>query len=116
MTKLSDIPDNSALQWSGTRYGLFPTFPEEVEKIINEGESAVPVLLDALNSPQLFVTAHVILTRITGVRHETFPSWNGLEVHIPATGDVEIDVEQRHRLAERWRMYYGTKPRPASLF
>jgi hypothetical protein len=115
MTQLSDIPDNAAVQWGGTRFGLFPTLSEDAERIMDEGPAAVPILMDAVTLPHIFITAHVLLTKITGVRHETFPSWNGLDVNIHATGDVEIDAEQRHRLAKRWRLYFQTEPRPASL-
>lgn len=115
MTELSDIPDNDAVQWAGTRFGLFPTLSENAERMIKEGQAAVPVLLDALIISHLFVTAHVLLTKITDVRYETFPSWNGLEVDIRAPGDVIIDAGQRHRLAKRWQLYCRSEPKPESL-
>ena len=115
MTKLSDIPDNDAVQWAGTRFGLVPTLSEDAERMIKEGQTAVPVLLDALIISHLFVIAHVLLTKITAVRYETFPSWNGLKVDILASGDVVIDAEQRHRLAKRWQLYCRAEPKPESL-
>jgi hypothetical protein len=115
MLEASRIPNNSAVHWDGTRFGLVPTLSTEAETIVAAGQSAVPALLDALTDPNSFVTAHVLLTRITRVQHETFPSWNGLKVDLRATNEVEIDPEQRHRLADQWKRYFQTTPRPTTL-
>jgi hypothetical protein len=109
------LPGNDAVRWSGTRFGLIPTLPEESEAIAAKGQSAVPALLDALTDPVRFVTAHVLLTRVTGIQHETFPRWNGLEVDLQPSGAVIIDPDQRLELARRWASYFRMAPRPDTL-
>lgn len=104
------LPDNNAVQWDATRFGLLPILSESAEELVQAGEVFIPALLDALLDPQRFVVAHVVLTRITGVRYETFPTWNGLGVELRADGTVNIDAEQRHLLHRRWRSYFQMKP------
>lgn len=104
------LPDNSAIQWDATHFGLLPLLSETAEELERAGETLIPTLLDALREPQRFVVAHVLLTRITGVRYETFPTWNGLSVELQADGKAYIDAEQRHELHRRWQLYLQTKP------
>lgn len=111
----STIPENSAIRWDATRFGLLPLLSENVEALEREGEVFIPALLDALLDPQRFVVAHVLLTRMTGVHYETFPTWNGLHVELRADGEVVIDPDQRRRLHQRWRKYFHTEPRPDML-
>jgi hypothetical protein len=115
MAELSDIPNNVAVRWDGTRFGYLPTLSEEAESIVKEGQAVVPILLDAIADPHRFVTAHVLLTKLTGVQYDTFPSWNGLEVNLQANGAVSINPDQRHGLARRWELYFHTEPRPNML-
>jgi hypothetical protein len=115
MARLSDIPNNDAVHWDGTRFGLLPTLPEEAEYIAREGQVVVPILLDAMTDPHLFVAAHVLLTRITGVQHGTFPAWNGLTVDLRGEAEVSIDPDQMPNLARRWKLYFQTEPRPSLL-
>jgi hypothetical protein len=115
MVELSEIPNNDAVRWDGTRFGLLPTLLEKTESIIKEGQTVVPTLLDAIADPHRFVTAHVLLTKIAGVQYETFPSWNGLEVGLQAKGEVSINSDQRFDLARRWERWYQSKPRPKIL-
>jgi|KBSMisStandDraft_5_1062788.scaffolds.fasta_scaffold2285425_1 hypothetical protein len=114
MTEVSDL-NNDAVRWSGTRFGLLPTLSQEAEAIVSEGEAVVPTLLNALADADRFVSAHVLLTKISGVEYETFPSWNGLEVDIAADGTVTIDSEQRFELARRWERWFHADPRPKKL-
>jgi len=111
----TDIPTNDAIQWHGTRYGLMPSLSEEAERIVRQGEVAIPALMHALRDPDRFVTAHVLLTRITGVQHESFPSWNGLEISLESNGEVEFAADQRERLARRWQRWYSVEPPPDAL-
>lgn len=114
MAAVSDIPTNEAVRWNGTRFGLLPAL-EKVDDIIRQGQDSVPRLLDAMQEADRFVSAHVLLTRITGVEHDTFPLWNGLEVDLRPDGTVHINPDQRHGLARRWRSFFGAHPRPARL-
>ena len=115
MVKLSDIPNNNSVRWDGTRFGILPILSDDAEKIMNTGKAAVPALLHALDNPHLFVTAHVLLTKISALQYETFPSWNGLSVDIEADGSVNIPSDQRFVLESRWRKWYQASPRPQKL-
>ena len=115
MTSPADIPANDAVRWNGNRFGLLPTLSEEAERAALAGEEVIPALLHALSDPERFVTAHVLLTDISRVSHETFPTWNGLEVSLRPDGETEIQSGQRRRLARRWQRWFGEEPRPDSL-
>ncbi|KQR12285.1 hypothetical protein ASF78_14185 [Cellulomonas sp. Leaf334] len=92
--------------WEGTDLGLFPRLPAEEEGLAVElSEDDIPVLVDALDSAETFVTAHVLLTRLAGGPGETFPDWNGLTVEIAADGSTWVDPAQRPAIAERWRRW-----------
>jgi len=108
----SDIPTNDAVRWQGTRFGLIAELSDEARGLLTRGESILQLLLEGLSDPRRFVTAHVVLTRITGVPYETFPAWNGLEVTVEANGDVTIDSSQREQLELQWRRYFQDRPRP----
>lgn len=102
--------------WDGTDAGLMPELIGYVPDTIHQlDEATVRYLIDILSRADLFVAAHVILTRLSGVVHETFPEWNGLKVNIAADGSVTIDPEQRYELAKRWKRYFETEPRPNML-
>jgi hypothetical protein len=90
--------------WDGTDLGLMPRLSDDDERLARQLDKGdIPALLDALDRQETFVKAHVLLTRLTGVEHETFPTWNELAVDIRADGSVQIDPSQRPGLAERWR-------------
>jgi hypothetical protein len=92
--------------WGGTDLGLLPQLSDEDEHLARElEETDIPALLGALERQETFVKAHVLMTRLTGVEHETFPTWNGLAVDIRADGSVRIDPSQRPVIAERWRQW-----------
>ena len=113
---MSDIDQlgNADVQWSGTTLGLVPTVSAQALRILDEGEAAIPALLDALGDEQRFVLAHVLLTRLSGMPHETVP-WNGLEVDIAPGGAVHVDPAQRPALEGRWRRWSSSTPRPHEL-
>ncbi len=115
MASSIEIVGNDAVHWDGVRFGLSPTLSDKAERLVVRGEVNVPALLDCLTDPQRFVTAHVVLTRISDLAYETFPTWNGLNVDLRASGEVLIDQRQRHALALRWKRFYRTSPRPSSL-
>jgi hypothetical protein len=107
-----DIPTNDAVKWQGNRFGLSPELADEAARLLTRGESILPSLLESLSDPRRFVTAHVLLTRITELPYETFPTWNGLQVTIEANGDVTIDSTQRERLLAQWRRHFQDRPHP----
>lgn len=112
------LPTNDAVEWTGQRYGLQPYLdaasdlgsarPAEVEAL-------APRLVEALADPDRFVVAHVLLTRLSGVPHATFPDWNGLAVELAADGSSHVDPAQREVLARRWRAWLEADPHPQQL-
>jgi hypothetical protein len=96
--------------WAGTDLGLIPQMSDDDERLASElDDSDIPALLDALDRQETFVKAHVLMTRLTGVEHETFPTWNGLAVDIRADGSAHIDPSQRPVMAERWRRWQSQR-------
>jgi hypothetical protein len=109
------LPTNGSISWAGTRYGLRPVLADPTGSLKQIGQEAIPDLLDALADSDRFVVVHVLLTRISGVRYETFPAWNGLEVQLEPDGAVRVDADQRSVLASRWRHWCSSEPRPSTL-
>ena len=111
----SPIPDNTAVSWDGTTFGWLPTLSSDAESRVLEGHAAVAGLLSAMSDADRFVTAHVLLTKVTGMRHESFPTWNGLKLDMRADNTLIIEPAQRDELAQRWQKYFQTTPRPPTL-
>ena len=105
-----------AVEWEGNEAGYQP-FLSARDQRAAEGLDAhdAAALVDALADREHFVKAHVGLTLLSHVEHESFPTWNGLELELPAGGGVAIAAEQRERLADRWRRWLGGDPRPDRL-
>jgi hypothetical protein len=102
------------VRWTGTYVGLEPT-TTGADEVAARGADAVPDLLAALDDPETFVAAHVLLTRASGVRYESLPTWNGLAVELQPDGAAVVDPAQRLGLAERWRRWSSGEPRPERL-
>jgi len=61
--------NNDDIGWSGTYYGLWADVRgAEAKKLLEIGPAARPYLLEALDDPEKFVVAHVLLTLISGQR------------------------------------------------
>jgi hypothetical protein len=106
---------NDDVHGEGTLLGLAPALTGEARRLLERGEGVLPVLIEALSDPGRFVAAHVALTEISGVEHDTFPAWNGLAVALQTGGSVSIDPAQQPLLIERWRRWHQTRPHPAAL-
>lgn len=105
-----------AVVWEGTESGLQPVLTAAGEQAARRMDvEDAPVLLDALEDVSRFVAAHIALTRLTGVRYETCPSWNGLAVKIDVAGTATVDPGQRFALARRWRQWDASDPLPQRL-
>jgi hypothetical protein len=109
------LPTNDRVSWAGTRYGLLPVLADPTCSLEQVGQESLPDLLGALADPERFVVAHILLTRISGVRYETFPTWNGLEVRLEPDGAARVDADQRSVLAARWQHWSSSEPRPGTL-
>ena len=105
---------NADVRWDGTALGLMPILSESARSFLDEGDTAIPDLIDALGDESRFAIAHVLLTLISGVRHETAP-WNGLQVDLEADAVAHIDPAQRPELQLRWRRWSEATPRPDEL-
>jgi hypothetical protein len=112
------LPTNDTIEWTGQRYGLKPYLeqpagPETASA--DEVAAVAPPLIEALGDPDRFVVAHVLLTRLSRVSHETFPGWNGLAVELAVDGSSRVDPAQRETLARRWQEWLATEPHPSQL-
>jgi hypothetical protein len=106
---------NDDVTWDANALGLAPrVMSESARHLLDQGEAAIPALLDALDDPTKFVLSHVLLTLATGVRYDLNP-WNGLDVDMRADGSARIDPSQQTVLARRWRRWFASSPRPAQL-
>jgi hypothetical protein len=95
---------NSDIRWDGTFSGLFPVVEGEVAKqLFSFGSYPTPALIAALDDPEKFVAAHVLLTLIHYKQFSTSASqWNGLTVELHANGDVVIDPGQIPTIKAMW--------------
>ncbi len=112
------LPTNDAIEWTGQRYGLKPYLdhPAGLETAsADEVAAMAPTLIEALDDPDRFTVAHVLLTRLSRVTHETFPGWNGLTVELAVDGTARVDPTQRAALARRWRDWLKADPHPSEL-
>lgn len=116
MSQLIECISNADVVWEADFAGLAPTVTGgEARRILEADESPIADLLPALSDPEKFVAAHVLLTRLTRVDYESFPTWNGLAVDIAADGTATIPSGQCHTLARRWHRWHQTTPRPNQL-
>lgn len=108
---------NDQVEWDGNPVGYAAFLRGDAPRQIQEqGEAAVPALIEALDDPDRFVVAHVLLTDLTSVRYRAFPDWNGLVIEgLGRRQPVSIDPKQRFTLARRWRQWAATQPRPKML-
>jgi hypothetical protein len=110
-----DCLSNDDIHWDGTAIGLVPTLAgDKARQCLAIGNDVIPLLIGALGDETRFVAAHVLLTLLSGVEHQTVP-WNGLNVELFPNGGLRIDPRQRFELARRWREWEQTKPPPRSL-
>ena len=110
LRRLIDSLSNEDVTWDGTAIGLVPELTTGAGRaVIEHGDAAVPVLMEALDDPSRFVVAHVLLAMITGTAHPSLPTWNGLAVDIAADGTTRIDPAQRPAIVEHWRRWQDTR-------
>lgn len=95
---------NSDIEWDGTFVGLWPHVKGEAAKrLLALGERASPALRAALDDPEKFATAHVLLTHLEMNKYEVSVShWNGLKVDIHADGTVDLYPEQMPEIKAMW--------------
>ena len=97
--------NNDDIGWSGTYSGLWADVRgAEANKVLEIGPAARPHLLEALDDPEKFVVAHVLLTLISGQQFSVSgEEWNHLRVELNHDGTVSIDPRQQHEIVTLWR-------------
>lgn len=106
---------NADVTWAATYDGFVPHLSERATTAFRRDEETISTLLGLLTDPDKFVVAHVGLTQIAGLEYSTFPTWNGLSIHLEPNGHATINPEQRHELSRRWQSWYASSPRPRVL-
>jgi hypothetical protein len=96
-------PTNADVSWDGTPLGLDPRLSENAERVLLKGDAAIPMLKQALESPESVVAALVLLTKIRGEPYQVSAShWNGLWVRLFPSGKVEYDPQNLNDIRMRW--------------
>jgi hypothetical protein len=106
---------NADVTWDATYDGFVPRVSEQAVAAFRADEETISTLLAYLPDPDKFVLAHVGLTQIAGLDYSTFPTWNGLSVHLGPDGRAIINPEQRLTLAKRWQSWHASSQRPRAL-
>lgn len=107
----NDLPLNSDFHWTASYDGYAPYLTSLatealVERLLSEPPDLDDALLRALDDPDRFVAAHLLLTWRSRVEFETFPCWNGLVIGpLSDGGRFAIDAVQSARLADGWRRW-----------
>jgi len=104
--KLCGNISNKGIEWVGDFIGMRPTIVGANEQLVEVTSVNVePYLLLALDDPNRWIAAHVLLT----ARHPEFGTrfdtshWNGLEVRVRGDGPPRIDPKQQDAIREFWR-------------
>lgn len=96
---------NSDVEWDGNYFGLKPTISGSSAKYLaDNAKIARKYLLNALDDPEQFAVAHVLLTELQeGASYSVSAThWNGLRVTLHADGRVQLFPEDRSALKEFW--------------
>ena len=116
MSKVDELLVGIEFDWEGTETGYTPILVKgNLDEILECKENTFDDLIMYLSDDKLFISAHILLTWVTGIEYEAFPLWNGLKVELSANGTVSINSAQRYDLGERWKKWYQTKRRPKLL-
>ena len=100
---------NSDITWGGSYGGFTPRTTGDTARAIRQrGISATPLLVEALDDPQRFAAAHVVLTEMHfwGRSFHSTP-WNGLRVTLYGDGTVDLHSEQMPSIKEFWDRELG---------
>ena len=100
---------NDEVRWDGTWAGLVPhTEGRNGKSLLELGERAIPALVAALDDPEKFAAAHVLLTLIRKRPYSTSGShWNRLRVSIRSDGAADLHPEQIPEIKAFWETTLG---------
>src|SRR5262245_20170495 len=101
---------NKEVKVDGTYVGLIVgVTPRNSQRIKWAGRRAHRHLIRALQDPNRFAAAHVVLTNMhSGGLNISSTRWNGLYLTLRADGSVDFHPEQMEDLASHWETYLAT--------
>ena len=97
--------DNHDVRWDGALVGLLPELNRRRSGLVEKhyARDVSGQLLKALDDPERFVAAHVLLGRLNRTKVRTSGAeYDGLRVVLYFDGKTVIDAEQRTGLKKRW--------------
>jgi hypothetical protein len=96
---------NGEIQWNGTFAGLVPSVEgPHARALVARGEPAIAALVAAIEDPQKFAAAHVVLTLIRKQPYPTSASqWNQLTVSVRSDGTADLHPEQIPEIKAFWQ-------------
>ncbi|HEV3006518.1 MAG TPA: hypothetical protein VGX78_18760 [Pirellulales bacterium] len=102
--RLANRLRNDDVSWDGNFVGLFPFVTGDTAVSLRRcGRRATPALLGAIEQPDKFAAAHVLLT---GLWQNEYPlsagDWNHLRVTLYANGTLEFHPEQIPAIRAYW--------------
>ncbi len=102
---------NDDVEFDGGFFGLTVVVKGKIAlSLLATGLRATPALVSALDDPDTFAAAHVLLTKICEQTYETTgEEWNHLRVELPATGKAILYPAQIPVLRSYWRQRLATK-------
>jgi hypothetical protein len=98
---------NSDLSVDGNYFGLDVRITGDGASTLEGlGKPANPWLLDALNDPNRFAAAHVLLTRINMAEYQlSAAEWNHLKIDLFADGTTDFHSEQIQGIIDFWNRH-----------
>jgi hypothetical protein len=98
---------NADITWDGTPFGLMATVDGAASKeLLALGAGARPALILALDDPERYAAAHVLLTHLEMYEGKSIDNsaaeWNHLRVNLLANGTIQLYPEQRAELKAFW--------------
>ena len=100
---------NGDVEWEGNWVGLNPRLRgEAAELLFKNPKASRKRLIEALQDPNRFVVAHVLLGLSDKGNYKfSATHWRGLQVSLRNDGSAEILPSQRHALYKYWKGRYG---------
>jgi hypothetical protein len=95
---------NDDVTWDGNYFGLSPFVTGDTAvSLLRYGRRATPALLDAIEQPDKFATAHVLLTEIWQNQYPlSAAEWNHLRVTLHSNGTLDFHPEQIPAIRTYW--------------
>lgn len=102
---------NESIDWHGWQIGLVPLIAESksgsvAKSLLSQGNDVTAALIEALENPDKFAAAHVLLVWIS----KTPQKWDGrqwadLSVDLHSDGSVTYDISEIPKLKRKWVLW-----------